>query len=114
MKFVLAVLVLFAAIAARSQYVPGQDSMQSQIDRQILRFPGSQNLFGFETVKPNEIKRNGVSYDGILVELVKTSNPLQLVNPFAPAADYGVSEDNTVWDPITGQGTGLKVFSIQF
>ena len=63
--------------------------------------------------RPNEIIKDNVSYSGIGVQLVKPGNPLQLVNPAAPAR-YGSAEDNTLRDPISGQVSGLKIFSIRF
>ncbi len=63
--------------------------------------------------KPNEIVRTNLTYSGILVQAVKTRNPLQLLNPLAPA-EYGAAEDNLVRDPINGRASGLKFFAIQF
>jgi hypothetical protein len=37
-----------------------------------------------------------------------------MLNPFAPAK-YGTAEENSVLDPnITGQGDGIKLFSLSF
>jgi hypothetical protein len=47
------------------------------------------------------------------VLLSKTGNPLQLINPAAPPA-YGSPEDNVARDPITGEISGLSLFSISF
>jgi len=63
--------------------------------------------------KPNEIIKGNITYSGIAVQVVKTSNPLQLFNPAAPAR-YGSAEDNTLRDPMTGRASGLKIFSIRF
>jgi hypothetical protein len=63
--------------------------------------------------KPNEIVRGNVVYSGVAVQLVKTSNPLQLVNPAAPA-QYGSAEDNVLRDPTTGRAAGLKFLSLRF
>lgn len=112
MKFPLTVLALFAALSVYSQTTPGQDAMESQMNRFVRERPG-QNLFILREEKPNEIKRDNVSYSGIFVELSKTDQPLQLINPGAPP-EYGSTEDNTVRDPINGEVSGLKLFSIQF
>ena len=66
-----------------------------------------------QEAKPNEIVGEKVSYSGIAVQLVKTDNPLQLINPAAPAK-YGSPEDNTLRNPIDGKVLGLKIFSIRF
>jgi hypothetical protein len=47
------------------------------------------------------------------VELLNIRNPLQLVNPAAPAK-YGSAEDNVLRDPISGRVSGWKIFSIGF
>lgn len=60
---------------------------------------------------PNKIVTgNGVVVSGVLVQIVKTDNPLQLINPFAPAS-YGNASDNTAYDPVSGRGTGIKAIS---
>src|SRR3974377_1587022 len=63
--------------------------------------------------RPNEIIKENVSYSGIAGQVTKPGNPLQLLNPAAPAR-YGSAEDNTLRDPITGKASGLKIFSIRF
>ena len=47
------------------------------------------------------------------MELIKTHNPLQLINPLAPAK-YGSPEDNVMRDPAQGKILGLKFLSIKF
>jgi hypothetical protein len=66
--------------------------------------------------KPNNVIRSrnhpGIEYSGILVQLDK-NNPLQLINPFAPAK-YGDGEVNIVRNPTTRRAEGLKIFQISF
>jgi hypothetical protein len=62
---------------------------------------------------PNQVISGNLVYEGILVQTVKTDNPLQLINPLAPAR-YGNGQDNLDLDPITGGVTGLKLFSVGF
>jgi hypothetical protein len=45
------------------------------------------------------------------VQLLKTDNPLQLLNPAAPAR-YGSAEDNVIRDSFTGTASARKIFSI--
>jgi hypothetical protein len=59
----------------------------------------------------NEIRRRRVSYSGSLVQAIKSHNPLQLINPFAPAS-AGSGEANTFLDPKTGAAAGYKFISI--
>lgn len=63
--------------------------------------------------KPNEIRTEKGVYSGVLPQIKKTDNPLQLVNPAAPK-EYGDAKDNTVIDPRTGQGQGIKLFSFSW
>jgi hypothetical protein len=62
---------------------------------------------------PNETAHGHVKVDGILVQLVKTDNPLQLINPAAPER-YGSAEDNVVRDPASGKVSGLKFLELRF
>jgi len=112
MKLPLAVLALFAAFGVYSQSTSADDVMESQMTR-YFNGRHDHDLFIAQPEKPNEVRRNGVSYSGILVQLAKTDRPLELINPAAPP-EYGSSEDNTVRDPIDGKVSGLKLFSIRF
>ena len=62
---------------------------------------------------PNQVISGKFVYEGILVQTVKTDNPLQLINPLAPSR-YGDGADNLDLDPIGGGVTGLKLFSVRF
>jgi hypothetical protein len=63
--------------------------------------------------KPNEIVHGNHTYSGVAVQFVKTQNPLQLVNPCAPA-EYGTGHENLDRDLITHKVTGFKIFSFSF
>ena len=111
MKKFLVLLSLLAGVAAYSQTAPDQtvtQSVEAQINRQkVQRHPQAV---------PEDINRvtfKHVKLSGILVQLTKTDHPLQLINPFAPAK-YGSGAQNTVYDPITGKPSGLKVLAIEF
>jgi hypothetical protein len=113
MKMPLVLLALFAALSVYAQSTPAEDAMESQINRSLRDWPQSRNLFTLQLEKANEIKHDGVTYSGILVEMSKTDNVFELINPAAPA-EYGDTEDNTARDPISGKVSGLKFFSIRF
>jgi hypothetical protein len=57
-------------------------------------------------------KYPGIEYSGIFVQAAK-SNPLQLINPFAPIK-YGDGEANVVRNLITREVEGLKLWRISF
>jgi hypothetical protein len=73
----------------------------------------AENAFVLQAPKANEIVSGKISYQGSLVEALKTGRPWQLFNPLAPAR-YGSPEDNVARDPINGRVIGLKFFAIRF
>jgi hypothetical protein len=92
-----------------------QSEFTSQLDK--AGSPAAQE------VKANEIASGRATYSGIAVQLLKTDNPLQLINPLAPP-EYGSAEDNVIIDsfperaspavPDTYFGLRWKIFSIGF
>ncbi len=68
---------------------------------------------GARQAKPNEIGLGKLSFSGIAVQLLKAENPLQLLNPAAPA-QYGSGMDNLDQFSFSGTGPLLKIFSIAF
>jgi len=51
---------------------------------------------------------------GVISREVRGGDPLQMLNPSAPAK-YGVAEENSSLDPdVPGKGNGIKFFSISF
>ena len=113
MKLFLAAIALFTVVGVRAQYVPetpAEDAMQTSILQRTA--PSRQESLTLQQQPANEIQSNGRTYSGSIVELIKTRQPLEMINPAAPAK-YGTAEDNTVMD-FSGRGTGLKLFAIQF
>jgi hypothetical protein len=51
--------------------------------------------------------------EGSLARASRGGNPLQLLNPQAPAV-YGRAEDNVFLDPDTGKWKGFKLLTINF
>ena len=50
---------------------------------------------------------------GVIPRAVRGGNPLQMLNPIAPAK-YGTAEQSVVLDPDTGKWKGIKFFEILF
>ncbi len=50
---------------------------------------------------------------GVLPQIRRADNPLQLFNPLAPSR-YGNGYENVVFDPRTGRGEGIALFTIKF
>jgi hypothetical protein len=94
----------------------GQTNTIAQTDQKsktrIELFPQKMPLT-VERVAANEMTRGGIELDGSLVELAKTDNPLQLINPAAPER-YGSEEDNVVRDSVSGNASGLKFLELRF
>ena len=109
MRIVAILLLALAALPANAQPESTSPELETQLTKHIAR----EGLLSSTEVKPNEIKSGKLTYSGIAVELLKTGNPLQLVNPAAPAK-YGSAEDNVLRDPISGRVSGWKIFSIKF
>jgi hypothetical protein len=51
--------------------------------------------------------------EGVVPRAVRGGNPLQMLNPMAPAK-YGTAEQSVVLDPDTGKWKGIKLFEIFF
>jgi hypothetical protein len=62
---------------------------------------------------PNELVLERVILRGAVVQWIKTDNPLQLFNPFAPER-YGSGEQNLTFDEFSGRPKGMTIFSIEF
>jgi hypothetical protein len=58
-------------------------------------------------------KYPGLRYSGVAPQAVKSRQPWQLLNPFAPAS-YGSGQVNTDYEPATGRATGVKLYSLSF
>ena len=65
-----------------------------------------------QTHRPTAISQPAVS--GVIPRATRGGNPLQMVNPFAPAK-YGTAEESVSLNPdIPGKWDGIKFFSISF
>jgi hypothetical protein len=65
-----------------------------------------------QTQRPATLSPQAVS--GIIPRAVRGGDPLQMLNPHAPAK-YGTAEENVSLDPdVPGKGNGIKFFSISF
>lgn len=67
----------------------------------------------FNAFEANELRSGRYTYSGILVQVIKAKDPLQLLNPLAPA-QYGSGWDNMEMLPTSAKGPRLKFFSISF
>ncbi len=63
--------------------------------------------------RPSVRLQRRVRLSSPLIEAAREGNPLQLVNPFAPAR-YGDGWSNVAFDPITGRARGIRLFAVRF
>jgi hypothetical protein len=108
MKRILALALVALPVLAVAQTKP----VGSWSDVELSIFARNYTL-GLSSVSYDRFVGDRVSYSGIAVQLLRAPNRLQLLNPWAPNA-YGPSEQNLVFDPITGRPAGLKFFTISF
>ena len=65
-----------------------------------------------EAYRPATLSERDVS--GVIPRAIRGGDPLQMLNPRAPAK-YGTAEENVSLDPDgPGKGNGIKFFSITF
>jgi len=103
--------VLFSALTilvANAESNRPSETLEARTARRVTETPPT-----LSERKPNEIKAGKLSYSGAAVEVMRTDNPLELINPAAPA-NYGFAEANIVREPASGKVSGLKIFSIEF
>jgi hypothetical protein len=65
-----------------------------------------------QTQRPATLYKPAVS--GVIPRAIRGGNPLQMLNPFAPAK-YGTAEESVSLDPdVPGKWNGIKFVSISF
>ena len=65
-----------------------------------------------QTHQPATLSEEAVS--GVIPRAIRSGNPLQMLNPLAPAK-YSTAEENVSLDPdVPGKGNGINFFSISF
>ena len=67
----------------------------------------------FALPKANEVTVGRLTLSGVAIQVIKAKNPLELLNPVAPA-QYGSGTDNVEWFPGTCTGPLVRLFSIDF
>jgi hypothetical protein len=65
-----------------------------------------------QTHRPAPLSAQNIS--GVIPRAIRGGNPLQMLNPLAPAK-YGTAEESVSLDPdVPGKWNGIKLFSISF
>ena len=99
------------ASPAATNAPPGQAQKLLQVQALPLPAKGLPQMV-FKEPKSNELTLGPHTYSGIVVQVIKAKNPLQLLNPAAPA-EYGSGWDNLEQFTVSGSGA-LKLFSFSF
>jgi len=65
-----------------------------------------------QTHRPAPLSAQNIS--GVIPRAIRGGNPLQMLNPLAPAK-YGTAEESVSLDPdVPGKWNGIKLFTISF
>jgi hypothetical protein len=102
----------YATPAKETVQAPATPQQDQKLTTQIELRARETPLY-IEKPAPNEMSLGRLKVDGIVVHLIRTDNPLQLINPAAPER-HGSPEDNVVRDLTTGKVSGLKLLELRF
>jgi hypothetical protein len=107
MKATTLTIVLVAALAACDQ-ASGATSQHSRSHSTTL----VQRRHSVQSHRP--AAEAGPQVTGVIARAIRSGNPLQMLNPLAPAK-YGTAEENVVQDPdVPGKWDGIKLLGISF
>lgn len=109
MKTIFALACILAVLTANAQPPPAENSLESRLTSRL----GKATSQASQEVKSNEIVKANVVYSGFVVELLKTGNPLKLINSSAPA-NYAPPENSVTRAWSRGPVAGLTLFGIRF
>jgi hypothetical protein len=109
MRSTIILAVWALCLSAAQAQVKGQASTRAG----ALSPPQSQVQVTATNQVHRSLKSPARTYSGVAVQAAKSRNPLQLINPLAPAR-YGSGEANLVLNPATLQGEGINLFSVAF
>ena len=107
MKATTLIIVLVAALAACDQ--------ASAVTSQHARSHSMTLLQRRHSVQSHRpAPEAGPQVTGVIARAIRGGNPLQMLNPLAPAK-YGTAEENVVLDPDrAGKWDGIKLLGISF
>jgi hypothetical protein len=103
----LSLVVLGTGSVAWAQ-APATNKLSASVSERVA---AAQRVFEFQSRTVDKLFH--VSFTGVLPKLRRAENPLQLINPLAPAS-YGNGYDNVVINPRTGEMEGIAAFAIKF
>ena len=100
-------IVLVAALAACDQLSAATSQHASSHSPTLL-----QRRYLVQSHRP--VAEAGPQVTVVIARAIRSGNPLQMLNPLAPAK-YGTAEENVVLDPdVPGKWDGIKLLGISF
>jgi hypothetical protein len=109
MRTVFTLACILAVFAANAQPPPAEQPLESQTASRLGRLGPRV----YPEVRSNELVKGNVIYSGIVVGLLKTGNPLKLINPPAPP-QYGPPKGAVTRGWSSGPIGGFTLFAIRF
>ena len=109
MKTVLTLACILTVLTANAQPLSTEGSLESRLASRLSKAA----THAPREIRSSEIMAGKVVYSGIFVELLKTGNPLKLLNPPAETPS-GPPEHQVARGWSTGPVEGLTLFAIRF
>ena len=103
-------IVFSICVLAGAMLLSDQSSAATRDERDArnLKFAHRQRAVA---TQPLDLKHEAT---GVIPRAIRGGNPLEMLNPFAPAK-YGTAEDNTILNSEQpDRGDGIKLFSVSF
>jgi len=109
MKTTISIACLAAALVTLGQPAPAAGRPES-LSSHSASFEHRHH--GRQTHRPETPHSQNTS--GVIPRVIRSGNPLQMLNPLAPAR-YGAAEENVLLDPdAPGKANGINLFSLSF
>ena len=113
MKMLGLIVVVLFLLQLRAQAQTNR--LERPVEKQVVPATGTVPLASKtqDTIGLVLLRSTHVQYSGVLPSAKRAKNPLQLINPFAPAR-YGTGMETVSVDPITGRAAGVALFRVEF
>jgi hypothetical protein len=109
-------LILFMAMAigtAAAEPAHGNQSIKKSAKTETIAAQPPAAPVLTKPVTTNTVVGRRATYSGVVVQIIKTDQPLLLLDPFAPES-YGSGEGNILRDPFKRNSDAIKILSISF
>ena len=113
LRLILFMVVVMAAGSAMAQPARENQTLKKSGKTETTAPPQREAPVLTRPVTTNTVVGRRATYSGVVVQVLHTDHPLQLLNPFAPES-YGTGEGNLLRDPWKKNSDAIKLFSISF